>query len=76
MPPKAAKAEKVTKPKAEKKEKKPRAPSSYIIFSNEQRAKVQEENPGAKFGEIGKLLGAKWSALSAAEKAVTILILF
>ncbi|KAF3007562.1 Non-histone chromosomal protein 6 [Curvularia kusanoi] len=65
--------EKVTRGKgktaaAGKKKKDPNAPkrglSAYMFFANEQRDKVREENPGIKFGEVGKMLGEKWKALS------------
>ncbi|KAH7380756.1 high mobility group box domain-containing protein [Pyrenochaeta sp. MPI-SDFR-AT-0127] len=62
---KAAKAEaggkkkKATDPNAPK-----RGLSAYMFFANEQREKVREDNPGIKFGEVGKLLGEKWKALS------------
>ena len=58
--------------KEEKKVKDPAAPkkahSSYIIYANEHRAKVMEENPGKKIGEIGKILGDMWNGLSEKEK--------
>ena len=44
-------------------------PSAFIQFSNEKRAQVQAENPKAGFGEMGKLLGKMWKALSEEEKA-------
>ncbi|KAH7400570.1 nucleosome binding protein [Phaeosphaeria sp. MPI-PUGE-AT-0046c] len=51
-----------------KKKKDPNAPkrglSAYMFFANEQRDKVREDNPGIKFGEVGKQLGEKWKALS------------
>ncbi|KAH7139402.1 nucleosome binding protein [Dendryphion nanum] len=51
-----------------KKKKDPNAPkrglSAYMFFANDQRDKVREDNPGIKFGEVGKLLGEKWKALS------------
>lgn len=65
--------EKVTRGKGKKevggkKKKDPNAPkrglSAYMFFANEQRDKVREDNPGIKFGEVGKLLGEKWKALS------------
>jgi hypothetical protein len=76
MPPKAAaspskKAAKPVKEKKEKKERGPSAPSSYIIFCKEKRPEVVTNNPEASFGEVGKLLGALWGALSEAEKAVS-----
>ncbi|KAK9893524.1 hypothetical protein P389DRAFT_198779 [Cystobasidium minutum MCA 4210] len=53
-----AKAAKGSKPNAPK-----RALSAYMIFSNEQRQTVKEENPDATFGEMGKLLGARWKEM-------------
>lgn len=56
-----------------KKGKDPNAPkrglSAYMFFANEQREKVREDNPGIKFGEVGKLLGEKWKALSDKQRA-------
>ena len=37
-------------------------------FSQENRAKVKEDNPGITFGQIGKKLGEMWRALSDKEK--------
>jgi len=37
--------------------------TAYVIFSNEVRDQVISENPAANFGEIGKIIGAKWRAL-------------
>jgi DNA-binding XRE family transcriptional regulator len=80
----AAKAEyealygKVTRAKKEgagKKAKDPnapkRGPSGYMIFSNETRAKVIAEQPElkSKVTDVAKIIGAKWQALSDAEKA-------
>ncbi|KAF2006974.1 Non-histone chromosomal protein 6, partial [Amniculicola lignicola CBS 123094] len=66
--------EKTTRGKAKakadsgKKKKDPNAPkrglSAYMFFANDQRDKVREDNPGIKFGEVGKLLGEKWKALT------------
>ena len=61
------KSSKASKAKGEKTK---RSPSAYIIFASEMRPTVKAENPDATFGELGKLLGAKWAALSDAEKAV------
>jgi len=47
------------------------APSAYINFCKEQRDKVKAKNPSATFGELGKLLGVQWGALSDKEKAVS-----
>jgi len=66
---------KLTKPKAEKKakaKKDPRAPkralSAYMFFSQDWRERIKTENPDAGFGEVGKLLGAKWKELDDGEK--------
>ncbi len=68
MAPKAAKATKATKAKADKPK---RAPSPYINFCTEQRPKLKDANPGATFGELGKMLGEQWKKLTDAEKAVS-----
>jgi len=67
---------KEAKPKGEKKETKkkdPNAPkralSAYMFFSKDAREEVKQENPEAGFGDIGKLIGAKWSAMSEEDKA-------
>ncbi|KAF2747986.1 hypothetical protein M011DRAFT_476620 [Sporormia fimetaria CBS 119925] len=56
-----------------KKKKDPNAPkralSAYMFFANEQRDKVREDNPGIKFGEVGKQLGEKWKALNEKQRA-------
>ncbi|KAF2153717.1 non-histone chromosomal protein 6 [Myriangium duriaei CBS 260.36] len=56
-----------------KRKKDPNAPkrglSAYMFFANEQRDKVREDNPGIKFGEVGKILGDKWKQLSDKQKA-------
>jgi hypothetical protein len=35
-----------------------------MFFANEQRDNVREENPGVTFGQVGKILGERWKALS------------
>ncbi|CAD6892492.1 unnamed protein product [Tilletia controversa] len=63
--------------KEEKKAKRPRkdknapkkAKSAYIIFCSEYRDRVKEENPTAGFGDIGRILGAKWKDMSEKDKA-------
>ncbi|GJN93760.1 hypothetical protein Rhopal_006817-T1 [Rhodotorula paludigena] len=56
-----------------KAKKDPNAPkrslSAYMHFSQDQRATVKEENPDVTFGEIGKILGAKWKELPEDERA-------
>ncbi|KAI0759180.1 HMG-box [Irpex lacteus] len=67
---KTEKAEKpATRGKAKKDPKAPkRALSAYMFFSQDWRERVKAENPDAGFGEIGKLLGARWKELSDEEK--------
>lgn len=73
--PRAAKTEKPAKAtKSAKKtsgDKPKRAPSAYIVFCGEKRDQVKAENPDATFGEIGKILGAKWAALDDKGRAVS-----
>jgi len=63
---KAATRSKATK--GSKKKKDPNAPkrglSAYMFFANEQRENVRAENPGIAFGQVGKVLGERWKALS------------
>ncbi|ETN46722.1 non-histone chromosomal protein 6 [Cyphellophora europaea CBS 101466] len=35
-----------------------------MFFANDQRDTVREENPGISFGQVGKVLGDKWKALT------------
>ncbi|KAJ3486411.1 hypothetical protein NLI96_g4272 [Meripilus lineatus] len=60
---KAAKGKSKKDPKAPK-----RALSAYMFFSQDWRERIKNENPDAGFGEIGKLLGAKWKELDESEK--------
>ncbi|CAK5271000.1 unnamed protein product [Mycena citricolor] len=66
----AEKAEKPARGKGGKKD--PNAPkramSAYMFFSQDWRDRVKTENPDASFGELGKLLGAKWKELDEKEK--------
>ncbi|KAJ3205918.1 Non-histone chromosomal protein 6 [Dinochytrium kinnereticum] len=63
---------KSTKVSARGKKKDPNAPkkpmSPYLIWSNENRARIKEEHPDAGFGEIGKLLGLDWKKVTDSEK--------
>ncbi|KAF9238324.1 high mobility group box domain-containing protein, partial [Melanogaster broomeanus] len=45
-----------------------RALSAYMFFSQDWRERIKTENPDAGFGEVGKLLGAKWKELDEEEK--------
>ncbi|KNZ61353.1 high mobility group protein B1 [Puccinia sorghi] len=60
------------KAKRVKKDKDPNAPkrplSAYMYFSQDWRERIKNENPDVSFGEIGRLLGHKWKALSEEEK--------
>ncbi|KAK7208222.1 nucleosome binding protein [Myxozyma melibiosi] len=55
-----------------RRKKDPNAPkrslSAYMFFANEQRETVRSENPGIAFGQVGKLLGERWKALTAKDK--------
>lgn len=65
----AAKAKKAPKmPKKDPNEPK-RPLSSFMIFGNKHRAEIKATNPNVSFGEVGKLLGQKWKAISEEEKA-------
>jgi len=72
--PKAAKpkARKAEKSDGGRKAKDPNAPkralSAYMFFSQDWRERIKTENPDASFGEIGKLLGAKWKEMDDSEK--------
>ena len=45
-----------------------RASGAYVFFTNYMRPKVNEEFPGIKFVELGKLLGERWRALTPVQK--------
>lgn len=55
-----------------KRKKDPNAPkrglSAYMFFANDNRDTVREENPGITFGQVGKVLGEKWKALSSKQR--------
>merc|ERR1711977_622587 len=59
--------------KGAKGKKDPNAPkkplSAYMFFSKDAREEVKSENPDVSFGQIGKLLGAKWASLGDEEKS-------
>ncbi|KAJ8518696.1 hypothetical protein ONZ45_g4255 [Pleurotus djamor] len=64
----AARSEKPSR-KAKKDPKAPkRALSAYMFFSQDWRERIKAENPDAGFGEVGKLLGAKWKEMDDDEK--------
>lgn len=61
-----------TQKRATKSKKDPAAPkrplSAYMFFSQDHRERVKAANPEAGFGDVGRLLGAKWKEMSDAEK--------
>lgn len=65
----ASGAKRVTKKTKKDPDAPKKAQSAYMLFCNEQRPVVKEENPTATFGEMGKLLGARWKELSEDDKA-------
>jgi hypothetical protein len=71
--PKAAKGRSGKAEKKGRAKKDPNAPkrglSAYMFFANEQRDNVREENPGVSFGQVGKILGERWKALSDKQRA-------
>ncbi|KAH8889489.1 hypothetical protein GQ53DRAFT_748177 [Thozetella sp. PMI_491] len=71
--PKAAAKSKGGKVEKRRGKKDPNAPkrglSAYMFFANEQRENVREENPGVSFGQVGKILGERWKALSDKQRA-------
>ncbi|XP_070540817.1 high mobility group protein 20A-like [Ptychodera flava] len=47
----------------------PKAPTTaYVLYLNEQRSKIKEENPEMAFTDVTKLLGSQWSSMTADEK--------
>jgi len=63
----ATKSDVIRRKKSKVAPKEPR--SAYTFFTADKRAEIKEANPKASLGEIGKLLGAAWKALSDGEKA-------
>ncbi|KAH9943884.1 hypothetical protein B0H21DRAFT_695010 [Amylocystis lapponica] len=49
-----------------------RALSAYMFFSQDWRERIKTENCDTGFGEIGKLLVAKWKELDDSEKKVSV----
>lgn len=45
--------------------------SAYMFFVSDWRERIIAENPSASFGEVGKLLGARWKEMSESEKKVS-----
>ena len=46
------------------------ATNRWIQFCKEWRPKIKEQNPGANFTDVGRLLSAQWEKLSAADKEI------
>ncbi|CAI4262696.1 CQS_1a_G0002870.mRNA.1.CDS.1 [Saccharomyces cerevisiae] len=69
---KEAKQPKEPKKRTTRRKKDPNAPkrglSAYMFFANENRDIVRSENPDVTFGQVGRILGERWKALTAEEK--------
>ena len=60
----------ISKKKPKKDPNKPkRAQTAFMIFSNDNRARVKKENPEAKFGDMAKLLSVEWKDVGEEELA-------
>jgi hypothetical protein len=47
----------------------PKAPlNGYLVYFNEERADMRSKNPGMSFGELTKIIAAKWKELPTEEK--------
>ena len=44
--------------------------NAFMLFSQEHREEVKEENPGAPVTEVAKILGLMWRSMADSEKAV------
>jgi hypothetical protein len=44
-----------------------------MFFVQDYRERIKSENPDVTFGEVGRLLGAKWKEMTPAEKKVSYL---
>ena len=59
------------KKRAKKDPNAPKRPmTAYLIFTNDNRAKIMEEIPGIKFTEVAKEASKRWKELDAEAKAV------
>ncbi|PWN99691.1 HMG-box [Tilletiopsis washingtonensis] len=65
--PKAAPAKKASK-KAKDTGAPKRPLSAYMFMSQDWRERIKAANPDASFGEVGRLLGAKWQEMNDAQK--------
>lgn len=43
--------------------------SAYMFFAKNNRESVKQEDPSRSFGEIGRVLGERWRALSTDDRA-------
>lgn len=60
---------KAKKPRKKKDKNEPkRGLSAFMFFSQANREKVKQENPGIAFTEVAKVLGEKWKNVTADEK--------
>lgn len=41
----------------------------FFLYSNANRARIKEENPGIKFGQVAQVLSAEFKQISASERA-------
>ncbi|EDO17018.1 hypothetical protein Kpol_1065p34 [Vanderwaltozyma polyspora DSM 70294] len=61
-----------SKKKTTRRKKDPNAPkralSAYMFFANETRDIVKAENPDVSFGQVGRILGEKWKAMTDEDK--------
>ena len=44
------------------------AMSAFMFYSKDHRARIQDENQGVSFGDIGRILGQKWKELPDEER--------
>jgi high mobility group protein B1 len=59
----------VRKQKKVKDPNKPKRPmTAFFVFSGEFRDEVKAQNPGSKVGDVAKILGERWRAMSDAQK--------
>ncbi len=45
-----------------------RARGSFVLFTKDERPKIQQENPSIKFTDLGAVLGERWRNLSVEER--------
>lgn len=62
-------SQKKTKPKRAAKKASMRTPSNYVLFSLDKRKEIMANNQDLSLGEISKLCGQAWKALSADDRA-------